>query len=132
MMMLDIALSDWGVASWTTKHLTEMIQPVLLRAPEVLLEAPWGPAVDIWNLGAPIPEFLYAQRMFSGRNKARMHSPAVHLEEMTKLMDPIPRSLVEMTTVHGICLVRMGLLRVWSWKDSQGWRRGLRGWGARR
>jgi serine/threonine-protein kinase SRPK3 len=40
-MNLNIALSDWGVASFTNRHLTEEIQPPLLRAPEVLLGASW-------------------------------------------------------------------------------------------
>lgn len=38
-------------ASWTDKHLSDRIQPPILRAPEVTLGAPWGPSVDIWNLG---------------------------------------------------------------------------------
>lgn len=94
MMKLDIALSDWGVSSWKDKHLTELIQPVLLRAPEVILEAPWGPAVDIWNLGALIPEFIYAQQMFSGRNKAGKYIAKVHLEEMDKLFGPFPPTIL--------------------------------------
>jgi serine/threonine-protein kinase SRPK3 len=40
-MNLNIALSDWGVASFTNRHLTEEIQPPLFRAPEVLLGASW-------------------------------------------------------------------------------------------
>lgn len=36
----DIVLGNWGVSSWATQHLTERIQPVVLRAPEVLIEAP--------------------------------------------------------------------------------------------
>ncbi|CBF87732.1 predicted protein [Aspergillus nidulans FGSC A4] len=37
---IDIALGDWGVSSWTDPHLSENIQPVALRAPEVLIHAP--------------------------------------------------------------------------------------------
>ncbi|KAK8050894.1 CMGC protein kinase [Apiospora rasikravindrae] len=47
-----MVLGDWGAASWTDKHLTELLQPVALRSPEVLLGAPWGPAADIWNVSA--------------------------------------------------------------------------------
>lgn len=38
-------------ASWKEKHLTEMIQPSALRAPEVTIGAPWDSKVDIWSLG---------------------------------------------------------------------------------
>lgn len=34
-----------------TKHHSFRIQPEAFRAPEVILGAPWGPPVDIWNLG---------------------------------------------------------------------------------
>lgn len=43
---MDIALGDWGVSSWTTKHLTSLIQPVTLRSPEVLISAPWDWTTD--------------------------------------------------------------------------------------
>ncbi|KAM7187657.1 serine-threonineeeee protein kinase [Rhypophila sp. PSN 637] len=63
----DIALGDWGVSSWATNHLTEHIQPVALRAPEVLIKAPWDKTVDWWNFGALLLELYPAVRMFSGR-----------------------------------------------------------------
>lgn len=31
----DVALEDWGVATWADRHLTESIKPVKLRTPEV-------------------------------------------------------------------------------------------------
>lgn len=49
---VNLALGGWGVSSWFTKHLTENIQPVALRAPEVLIKAKWDKQVDVWNLGA--------------------------------------------------------------------------------
>jgi len=94
-MKLEIALSDWGVASWTSNHLTDLIQPVLVRSPEVMLEAPWGPSTDIWNLGALVPELIYGQAMFSGKTDDKVHSSAWHLEEMNRLLGPFPKSLLE-------------------------------------
>ena len=35
------------------------IQPDPYRAPEVILEMPWGYAVDIWNVGVMVRDFLY-------------------------------------------------------------------------
>jgi serine/threonine protein kinase len=34
------------------------IQPDPYRAPEVILEMPWGYAVDIWNVGVTVRDFL--------------------------------------------------------------------------
>ncbi|KAH6673828.1 kinase-like domain-containing protein, partial [Halenospora varia] len=96
MMTLDIAFSDWGVASWINKHLTELIQPVLLCEPEVLVEAPWGLLVDIWNMGALVAELLYGQCMFSGCSKTGGYSRATHIEEILRLLEtPPPKSLLE-------------------------------------
>ncbi|WEW60805.1 serine/threonine protein kinase [Emydomyces testavorans] len=94
---LDVALCDWGSASWTEKHLTELIQPELLRAPEVLLKAPWGPKVDIWNLGAVLPELLEALRIFNGRANVTGGRYLVkhHLEETDALLGPFTTWLLE-------------------------------------
>lgn len=93
---LDIALCDWGSASWVDKHLTELIQPVLLRAPEVILGAPWGPPADIWNLGAVLLEVLDAVRMFDGRTRESggIYQTKHHLEEMESLFGPFPSHIL--------------------------------------
>ncbi|KAI2101906.1 hypothetical protein LOZ34_005632 [Ophidiomyces ophidiicola] len=91
-----IALGDWGVASWTNSHLTELIQPVALRAPEVLINAPWGPTTDLWNLGAVVLEVFRAVRMFSGRGPPDGHYQVrYHLQEIVDFFGPFPKSLLE-------------------------------------
>lgn len=46
-------LCDFGEARIGTVQRTNMfVQPHIYRAPEVVFEIPWGPPVDIWNLGA--------------------------------------------------------------------------------
>lgn len=92
---VPVALVDWGVASWVDKPLTEHIQPMLLRSPEVILEAPWSTAVDIWNLGALVPELLYAQRTFSGVSPEGKYTTEQHLEEIATLLGPFPKSLLD-------------------------------------
>ncbi|CAI7611293.1 unnamed protein product [Penicillium glandicola] len=42
----DIALGDWGVTTWADRHLSKTIQPVALRSPEVLIQAPWNTSTD--------------------------------------------------------------------------------------
>ncbi|KAH7170088.1 kinase-like domain-containing protein [Dactylonectria macrodidyma] len=91
----DIALGDWGVSSWTTKHLIEKIQPVALRSPEVLIEAPWDASTDWWNLGAVLLEVFRAVRMFSGRVPPNgQYELKRHLTEIVDLLGPFPKALL--------------------------------------
>ncbi len=91
-----IALGDWGVSSWATRHLTEHIQPVALRAPEVLIEAPWDATTDWWNLGALLLEVYRAVRMFDGRVGPDGHYEVKeHLVEMVDLFGPFPKGLLK-------------------------------------
>ncbi|KAG6018559.1 hypothetical protein E4U40_000163, partial [Claviceps sp. LM458 group G5] len=46
-----VRIIDFGVSSWRERHLSDMIQPLQLRAPEVTVGAPWDTGVDIWSLG---------------------------------------------------------------------------------
>lgn len=41
-------------ASWVDDHLMELIQPINLRAPEVVLGAEWDTSADIWNAGCVV------------------------------------------------------------------------------
>ncbi|KAM3434141.1 hypothetical protein MY4824_005600 [Beauveria thailandica] len=93
-------LGDWGVASWKNKRFSQNIQPVALRAPEVLLKAPWDETIDWWNLGAVVLEVYRAIRMFSGmiRKPGEMSSHydvQMHLAEMVDFFGPFPRMLLE-------------------------------------
>ncbi|OJJ77018.1 hypothetical protein ASPBRDRAFT_60682 [Aspergillus brasiliensis CBS 101740] len=94
---VEVVLGDRGMASLESHHLSEMIQLTLLRAPEVLLQAPWGKEVDIWNLGALLPELLDTVRMFSGRSGTSGGNYLVkhHVEEIDALFGPFPSSLLK-------------------------------------
>ncbi|KAL6696969.1 kinase-like domain-containing protein [Trichoderma pleuroticola] len=92
----DITLGDWGVSSWTTKHLTEVIQPVALRAPEVIIGAPWDTSTDWWNFGAVLLEVFRAVRMFDSRVPPDgYYEPREHLIEIIDLFGPFPKKLLE-------------------------------------
>lgn len=69
---------------------------MLLRAPEVILGAPWGPPADIWSPGAVLLEVLDAVRMFDGRTKESggVYQTKHHLEEMEDLFGPFPSHLL--------------------------------------
>ncbi|KNG83928.1 CMGC protein kinase [Aspergillus nomiae NRRL 13137] len=92
----DIALGDWGVSSWTDRHLCDLIQPVALRSPEVLIQAPWDASTDFWNLGAVVLEVFQAVRMFSGSVPPDGHYELKeHLAEIVDLFGPFPNELLE-------------------------------------
>ncbi|KAL8902811.1 MAG: hypothetical protein Q9207_004359 [Kuettlingeria erythrocarpa] len=92
---LNVQLADIGAASWRDKHLTELIQPPILRAPEVLLRAPWSESVDIWNLAIVIFELLQAQYMFDGYSNANpQYNAADHLAQIIGLLGRIPSELL--------------------------------------
>ncbi|KDE78376.1 serine/threonine protein [Aspergillus oryzae 100-8] len=91
----DIALGDWGVSSWANRHLSETIQPVALRSPEVLIQAPWDASTDFWNLGAVVLEIFQAVRMFSGSVPPDGHYELKeHLAEIVDLFGPFPNELL--------------------------------------
>ena len=93
---LNITLGDWGVSSWTTKHLTENMQPVALQAPEVLIKALWDNKADFWNLGAVLFEVYRAIRLFDGRVGPDGHYELKkHLSEIVSVFGPFPKDLLE-------------------------------------
>lgn len=47
-------LCDFGSAVLGDKEHTEDVQPDIYRAPEVILEVPWGYEIDIWNAGCMV------------------------------------------------------------------------------
>ena len=53
-IVLKLAPDVPSLASWFDEHLTERIQPQMLRAPEVILGAEWNFSVDIWILGSVV------------------------------------------------------------------------------
>lgn len=75
---------------------------MLLRAPEVIIGAPWGPPVDIWNLGAVLIEVLHAVRTFNGRaaQTGGEYKTKHHLEEMVALFGPFPAGLLAQGDQH--------------------------------
>jgi serine/threonine-protein kinase SRPK3 len=91
-----LAIGDWGVASWADNHLAELIQPVLLRSPEVLIKAPWDATTDWWNLGAVILEVFRCVRMFDGSGPPDgRYDLRQHLREMVAYFGPFPRKLLD-------------------------------------
>ncbi|KAK3625446.1 hypothetical protein LTR56_014299 [Elasticomyces elasticus] len=92
-----VRIVDFGVGSWVHRHLTDNIQPVHLRAPEVILRAPWGPPVDIWSLGCLVIEFVKGHVAFPGSasETGAWSSQDHHLAIYMDVLGPMPRALLE-------------------------------------
>ncbi|KFY24336.1 hypothetical protein V491_02190, partial [Pseudogymnoascus sp. VKM F-3775] len=65
-----------------------LIQPLLFRAPEVILKMPWDGKADIWNLGVLIWELAFNKHLFDGDTEAEQ------LRNMVASLGPPPKDFV--------------------------------------
>jgi len=56
-------LTDFGLAQYGDVDHNEDIQPDEVRAPEVVIEAPWSYPADIWNLAHVVSTFFPSTAM---------------------------------------------------------------------
>ncbi|KAN0125243.1 kinase-like protein, partial [Russula decolorans] len=78
-------IADLGHAHLQREHLSDIVQPYALRAPEVILGLKWGPAVDIWSLGCMMYEFATGHWAFTPEATNGLPRDVVHLAQMTQL-----------------------------------------------
>lgn len=53
--LVEPVLCDFGSVVAGEQVNTTDVQPDLYRAPEVILQVPWGYEIDIWNVGCMVP-----------------------------------------------------------------------------
>ncbi|KAJ5779490.1 hypothetical protein N7457_007210 [Penicillium paradoxum] len=87
-------LCDFGSAMLGQYH-SVFVQPMIYRAPEVILGVPWTYSADIWNVGCMIWDVYEGGSLFTGQDPefGRYRSRA-HLAEMINLLGPPPLSLL--------------------------------------
>ncbi|KAF8812702.1 kinase-like protein [Phlegmacium glaucopus] len=71
----------WVVADM---HLSDLVQPYALRAPEVVPGLEWGPAIDIWSLGCLMYEWATSNWLFSPEGRDGVSRDLIHLAQMTE------------------------------------------------
>ncbi|KAG6091429.1 hypothetical protein E4U30_006955, partial [Claviceps sp. LM220 group G6] len=83
-----VRIIDFGV---------DLIQPLALRAPEVVLGAPWDTGVDIWSLGCLVVEFVHGYVMFrqDPSEEDTWTDEDDHLAKIVEILGPIPSSLLK-------------------------------------
>ncbi|KAH0607673.1 uncharacterized protein H6S33_002707 [Morchella sextelata] len=80
-------IADFGNSSWVNNHLMELIQPVNLRAPEVIIGAKWDTSTDIWNIGCVVSSRRSSLVIFELLQD--------RLALMMDLFGPLPKDLLQ-------------------------------------
>jgi serine/threonine-protein kinase SRPK3 len=94
---VDVCLGDFGMAVWKDEHLCELVQPIDLRAPEVILGLEWDEKIDLWSLGIIMFEVYRCTRLFNSRDHTG-YSPPYHLMQMQQMFgqhQAFPQSLLK-------------------------------------
>ncbi|KAJ5230618.1 hypothetical protein N7489_011326 [Penicillium chrysogenum] len=87
-------LCDFGSAMLGQYH-SVFVQPMIYRAPEVILGIPWTYSADIWNVGCMIWDLYEGGSLFTGLDpESERYRSRAHLAEMINLLGPPPPSLL--------------------------------------
>lgn len=99
LLSLEAVICDFGVATWSHNNWTNTMTPIFLRAPEVLIGAPWDSKIDIWSLGISIVELLTVWRVFMpnirGRADKGRYDKIQHIYEINSMFGAFPRNLLD-------------------------------------
>ncbi|KAJ3555795.1 hypothetical protein NP233_g12125 [Leucocoprinus birnbaumii] len=93
---VSIRLADFGTGGKPKLSMAfSLINPEMLRTPEVILGAKWDRKIDIWNLGLIIWELAQGALIFDGRWSASApYTSEAHLAQMEAVLGKVPQSLL--------------------------------------
>ncbi|KAF5392346.1 hypothetical protein D9757_001442 [Collybiopsis confluens] len=94
---INIVLVDFGTAIPPSGPHSRLIQPVALRAPEVITGCVWDVKVDIWNLGCIVFELITGQHLFKPKASATWSAEQYHLARIfgTSYTKPLPPNVMD-------------------------------------
>lgn len=81
----QIKVIDFGSSCYSDQRIYTYIQSRFYRSPEVVLELPYGPAIDMWSFGCIIVELITGYPIFPGESEPELMSRIV---EVLGLPDP--------------------------------------------
>ena len=84
----QVKLIDFGSACADGRTVYSYIQSRFYRAPEVVLGCAYGPAIDMWSLGAVAAELFLGLPLFPGASEFNL------LQRITDALGPLPDSLL--------------------------------------
>ncbi|RDW61134.1 putative Serine protein kinase [Aspergillus mulundensis] len=89
-------LSDFGEARFISGlgDRWEDVQPLVYRAPEVILRIPWNEKIDIWNVGVLAWNLFEREPLFYARDPNGHVSDSHHLAGMTAVMGTPPKQFL--------------------------------------
>ncbi|KAF3385025.1 hypothetical protein F1880_001841 [Penicillium rolfsii] len=90
-------LSDFGEARLFSSlgKQWEDVQPLVYRAPEVLLRMLWNEKIDIWNIGVLAWDLFEQKHLFYARDTNRNTSDSHHLAGMIAIMGAPPKEMLQ-------------------------------------
>lgn len=84
-----IKVIDFGSSCRTGQKMYKYVQSRYYRAPEVLLELPYGSPIDMWSLGCILVELHVGQPLFMGINKIDQ------MAKITELLGIPPNQMIK-------------------------------------
>jgi serine/threonine protein kinase len=83
-----VKVIDFGSSCFTTDSLSSYVQSRCYRAPEVVLGLKYDGRIDVWSLGAILPELVSGNVLFQADSAAAM------LARMAAILGPFPASML--------------------------------------
>eukprot|EP00992_Anisonema_acinus_P000200 TRINITY_DN10074_c0_g1_i1.p1 TRINITY_DN10074_c0_g1~~TRINITY_DN10074_c0_g1_i1.p1 ORF type:complete len:658 (+),score=150.97 TRINITY_DN10074_c0_g1_i1:44-1975(+) len=85
----EIKVIDFGSSCFTTDHLSSYVQSRCYRAPEVILGLPYDYTIDLWSLGAILPE------LYNGRVLFHNESVPTMLARIVAICGDFPQHMIQ-------------------------------------
>ena len=85
----EVKVIDFGSTCFTTDHLSSYVQSRCYRAPEVILGLPYSQKIDMWSLGAILPE------LYNGRVIFHNDSIQTMMARIMSICGPIPTHMMQ-------------------------------------